>query len=166
MEIKIRKAQTDEVYIAMKLLKEAAEWLREKGIDYWQNWHEPEQMHIKWIQNGFNKGQFFFAIDDQDAVIGMYRLQFQDEIFWGKQQVQAGYIHSFTTKRDHKGQSIGSRMMQMIEETLKDKGILLLRLLCSPAITGLCKYYENHGFVEKGLVTVHGEELRLYEKQV
>ena len=143
MELVFRKAMSSEADIAFKLLKEAAKWLEEKNIDYWQNWHQPPKEHAAWIHEGFEEGQFYF-VEHSDKVVGMYRLQYDDEIFWGKRNDKAGYIHSFTTDRSLKGRGIGGKILEHIERQLREEGINFLRLDCSPNISELCDYYHKH----------------------
>ena len=96
----------------------------------------------------------------------MFRLQYADEMFWGKREDKAGYIHSFTTRRKYKNQGIGGDILREIEAKLADEGIEFLRLDCALHVQKLCAYYENYGFEPKELVSVGGEELRLYEKKI
>ena len=60
-ELHIRKAKTDEYFIALNLLKEAAVWLKERQINYWQSWLNPDENYKNWIKSGFNLGQFYFV---------------------------------------------------------------------------------------------------------
>lgn len=166
MKLYIESAQSEDFDIAFKLLREAAIWLKEKNIDYWQNWLEPPKEHVAWIKQGFDNGEFYFVENDEGIIAGMFRLQFEDEMFWGKKLDRAGYIHSFTTNRMFKGQGIGYEILRMIEKTLIERGIYLMRRDCSPDIQGLCNFYEKYGFLPQGNVTVHAEKLRLYEKKI
>ena len=104
--------------------------------------------------------------NDENFLMGMYRLQYSDEMFWGKRDDKAGYIHNFTTKREFKGSGIGYLVLKNIEAELLGKGFDYMRLDCSPDTEGLCKYYENYGFKPKGTVVVYNEKLRLYEKEI
>lgn len=165
MELKYRQAISSELPIALSLLKEAAGWLREKGIDYWQSWHTPEEDYRNWIKEGFDNEEFYF-VENSYGIVGMYRLQFEDEMFWGKRSDRAGYIHSFTTKRELNGNGIGQEILTHIECYLRCKGVDYLRLDCSPTIQGLCKYYENYGFIGVGEIELFGERLRLYQKTI
>ena len=166
MEITIKNANSENIEIAFALLKRAAAWLESKNIDYWQNWKNPPSAHKKWIEDGFSKGEFFFIYNCENTIIGMYRLQFDDEMFWGKQDDKAGYIHSFTIDRKFKGRGVGYLILKGIERELAEKGFEYLRLDCSPDIKGLCDYYESYGFQSRETVLVHGEKLRLYEKRI
>lgn len=166
MELTIRNAKSNDIDTALDLLNKAALWLKYKNLDYWQNWLNPLDEHIAWIKQGFDKDEFYFVYNSQNIIVGMYRLQSSDEMFWGKRNDKAGYIHSFTTKREFKGYHIGYMILKTIEEELLKKNFDYLRLDCSPDIKGLCNYYEEYGFVPKETTVIHGEKLRLYEKKI
>ena len=166
MDLKIRNARPSEIDIALDMLCKAAIWLKGKKIDYWQNWLNPPEEHIAWVKQGLDDGELYFVYNCENIIIGMYRLQLSDEMFWGKQNDMAGYIHHFTTNRDLKGAGIGYLILKTIERKLLENGFDYLRLDCSPRIEGLCKYYENYGFEPKEIVVVHNEKLRLYEKKI
>lgn len=165
MNLRYRKVMISEANQVFLLLKESAEWLRARDIDYWQDWHKPSKQYKEWIMEGIRKGEFNFALDD-DNVVGMFRLQDEDELFWGKRTELSGYIHSFTTKRMYNGKGIGKLILNDVELMLKDKGVTLLRLDCGSRIDGLCKYYENYGFEAINEICLFGETLKLYEKRI
>ncbi len=162
-EISIQKASSNEINVVLSYLKEAALWLKSKNIDYWQNWIEPQAIYVNWIEEGFKNNEFYFAFLDKTR-IGCFRLQCQDDLFWGKRDDPAGYIHSFTTSRNQANSSLGSKILEAIESYCRSKDKTHLRLDCGKHIKGLRKYYESQGFMSVGDITVHGEELILYEK--
>lgn len=164
MNLTIRSSKPNEINIVFDLLRKAAIWLKDKNIDYWQNWIKPPDVYIAWIKQGFDKGEFYFVCNNENIIVGMFRLQYSDEIFWGKRTDKAGYIHSFTTDRAFKGNGIGRFILEMVEKELAKEGFKYLRLDCSPEIKGLCKYYENYGFTPKEIIEVYNERLQLYEK--
>ncbi|MBN2395279.1 MAG: GNAT family N-acetyltransferase [Candidatus Atribacteria bacterium] len=164
-KLKIRLADKSEISKAFSLLKGAAIWLKEKNIDYWQNWINPSDLYSNWIKEGFDSNQFYYVIYDS-RVIAMFRLQWNDELFWGVQDDNAGYIHSFTTDRIYQGQGIGIKILQMIEDLCRQNNKQYLRLDCGVLIQGLCNYYEKFGFYSVGEIDLHGERLRLYEKRL
>ena len=151
--------------IVFDLLKKASEWLRDKNIDYWQNWHDPPESHKNWILDGLIKKQFHLMYQG-NTLIGMFRLQYDDEMFWGKREDKAGYLHSFTIKREMGGRGLGYKVLTQIETYLKQNGYHYLRLDCGLHNKRLCDYYKNYGFNEVGSITVGGEELVLLEKSL
>jgi N-acetylglutamate synthase-like GNAT family acetyltransferase len=148
-----------------QLLRGAAEWLRRKGINYWQNWHSPPKNHVCWIMEGIENREFYL-VEYEGESIGCFRLQWQDSMFWGVREDDAGYIHSFTTRRDLAGNGIGRRILELIEARCIEKGKKNLRLDCGTSILELCRYYESCGFTSVGEVIVGGEQLTLYEKKL
>ena len=166
ISLKFRKAFSQEMNKGLLLLHEAATWLKNNSINYWQNWLDPPIEHIAWIKQGFDNDEFHFVENEKNEIVGMFRLQLEDEIFWGQRNEKAGYIHSFTTNRSLKGNNLGYSIMRLIEQSLLEQDIHLLRLDCSPDVERLCKYYENFGFVPQCIVTVLNEKLQLYEKKI
>lgn len=165
MQLALRLSDKHEIDIAFDLLKKAAYWLKSKDIDYWQNWINPDELYVDWIKQGFNNKQFYFVQWDS-IIIGMFRLQWDDELFWGKQENNAGYIHSFTIDRDYYGQGLGKQVLLMIEELCVKSKKQFLRLDCGINVSGLCRYYSDNGFNSVGEVLIHNERLVLYEKYI
>jgi GNAT superfamily N-acetyltransferase len=165
MKIEIRKAELKELDKAFRLLKGAAQWLNKKNIDYWQDWLNPPDNFKQWVKDGFFNNEFYYVYNNLD-LIGMFRLQWSDELFWGKQQNDSGYIHSFTIDRDYYGTGLGVEVLKEIEKLCRENHKRFLRLDCGVDIKKLCEYYQNQGFVAKGEVIVLGERLSLYEKQL
>lgn len=159
----IKQVNENELNKVLNILKDAAEWLKNKNIDYWQNWHDPPQNHINWIHNGLKKNQFYF-VHENDSFLGMFRLQYQDEMFWGEKNDKSGYIHSFTTNRKLSNKEIGYKILNKIEKDLKSDGYNYIRLDCGIHLQKLCNYYINYGFKEVGKTIVGGEKLVLLEK--
>jgi hypothetical protein len=62
-------------------------------------------------KEGFELEQFYFILNNE-TIIGMFRLLWEDELFWGKQENNAGYIHSFTIDRKYYGFGIGTKVLK------------------------------------------------------
>ncbi len=115
----LQKACNHQIDIVLELLKKAAYWIQTKDIDYWQDWINPPQHFVDWIEAGFFRDEFYFVILEE-RIIGCFRLQWDDELFWGKQQPDSGYIHSFTIDREYSGHGIGKDVLAMIETMCLD----------------------------------------------
>ena len=165
MPFRFRKAESHEFERVLHFLKQAAYWLKEKGVDYWQDWISPPPLFTDWIQQGFDQKEFYMVESDGD-VIGCFRLQWQDPLFWGEQKNNAGYVHSFIISRDLAGRGIGRQVLKLIENFCRENGKEILRLDCGVDVAGLRNYYEQYGFKPVGEVTVEGERLTLYEKPI
>ena len=162
-DLTFRKARRDESPAVFALLKEAALWLRGKGIDYWQNWLDPPEAHVRWVERGFENGEFFIA-ERGGSLVGCFRLQWTDTMSWGERADEAGYLHSITTRRELAGTGTGRRLLALVESHCRDEGKQFLRLDCGTDNPGLRGYYESYGFEAVGEVTFEGERLTLYEK--
>lgn len=108
--------------------------MQEKGIDYWQDWHNPPENYKDWIRDGFQNEEFHFAKCDNN-IVGMYRLQYNDEFFWGEKNDRAGYIHSFTVRSKYHGKGVGTEILNYVEDKLSKNNIHYLRFFT--IITGL-----------------------------
>lgn len=164
-DLTFRKARPDELNTALALLKEAALWLRGRGIDYWRNWLAPPPAHVRWIEKGFQNGEFFL-VERGGELIGCFRLQWKDKLFWGERPDDAGYVHSITTRRRLAGTGTGRRILARIESLCRENGKRFLRLDCGADNPGLRRYYESLGFEAVGETVVAGERLTLYEKSL
>ena len=120
-ELTFRQARADEIETVFSLLKSAALWLRDRDIDYWQNWLDPPEAHARWIRRGFENNEFFFG-ECEGKLIGCFRLQWKDTMFWGDTADNAGYIHSFTTRRELAGTGTGRRVLTLIESHCRERG--------------------------------------------
>jgi len=164
-QLTFRKAEPEEIDTVLQMLKEAALWLRDKGIDYWQDWLDPPSLFTDWIKQGFDGNQFYL-VQMSEQVIGCFRLQWQDPMFWGEQEDDAGYIHSLTISRKHAGQGIGAEVLRSIEAHCRENKKTFLRLDCGAGVKGLRRYYEALCFKPVGEIAVEGERLTLYEKAI
>jgi N-acetylglutamate synthase-like GNAT family acetyltransferase len=164
-DIVFQEAGGEDINEIMRLLQEAALWLKTKNINYWQDWINPPENFINWIKTGFERGEFYL-IKQGYSIIGCFRLTWNDEIFWGKQNTPAGYIHSFTIDRKLMENKIGIMVMRNIEKKCKESNKKYLRLNCSSEVPALKQYYENYGFQAVGETIVHGEKLTLYQKEI
>jgi ribosomal protein S18 acetylase RimI-like enzyme len=163
--MEFKKLAKKDKNLVFGLLREAALWLKEKNIDYWQNWLNPPQEHYRWVMKGLAAGQFY-AVYINNSEAGMFRLQYQDEAFWGDMPDKAAYIHSFTVKRDFAGQNTGYEILGRIEADQKKAGIDFLRLDCGSHIEGLIHFYQRFGFRKVNIGNVDGYKLVFLEKPI
>ena len=166
MLLKFRKAGKDELDTALKLLQAAATTLKEKSIRQWEFWLNPTKEKIEWIEQGFDNHEFYFLEDDNHQLVGMFRLMSEDELYWGKQELKAGYIHSLVVDKKYAGKQIGQKIIAEVEFNLPGKGIFILRLDCNASNTALCQYYENLGFKKVGEKQMPHSLNYLYEKKL
>lgn len=163
-ELVFRKAAMNELDTAFLLLKQAAAGLKEKGVNQWSIWLNPDKNKINWVKKGFVAGEFYFVETKENELAGMFRLMEQDELYWGKQELPARYVHSLVVTTAFKGSHTGKRIMAAIEKQVLAEGINLLRLDCIASNKRLCAYYESMGFVKQGEKQMPHSLNNLYEK--
>lgn len=161
-------AKQEELSLALSLLKEAAEWLRDKDTEQWSFWINPPHKKVTWIKEGFQAKEFHFVYENED-LLGMFRLMYFDEKYWGTRDDRfdkAAYVHSLTIKRQFAGKGLGALFLRKIEEKLRGEEIFKFRLDCMKSNLGLCQYYENQGFKKVGEVEMSWATQNLYEKKL
>ncbi|OIQ35210.1 MAG: hypothetical protein BM563_12010 [Bacteroidetes bacterium MedPE-SWsnd-G1] len=159
------QANKSDLTSIIQLLKNASIELEEKGIDQWKYWQNPPKEKIDWLKQGLLNNEFFF-VTENERVIGMFRLLYEDELYWGKQNDKAGYIHSLVIKNEFKGRAFGNKIVAKIETYLLNNQVSLLRLDCVSNNKGLCSYYEKLGFKKVGEVQMPLSLNNLYEKKL
>lgn len=166
MKFIFRKAQKEEVNKALNLLYLAAQRLKEKGVNQWRFWLNPSQEKINWVEEGFTNQEFYFVQNQDQEIFAMFRLMPKDELYWGKQEKNAFYIHSLAVDPVFAGKQIGQQIIWQIETELIEKGVFTLRLDCNSASLSLCQYYEKLGFRKVGEKQMPDSLNNLYEKEL
>ena len=166
MDFRLRKSEISEFNIALKLLKSAAEFLSDKNINQWGYWTNPPKEKIQWVKDGFKNKEFYFIENQNQTILGMVRILKEDLLYWGDMNDSAMYIHSLVIEKRYKGQQIGKRVVQKIENDAKNSGIKYLRLDCDSSNENLCEYYTNIGFNKVGEKLLKLGKYNLYEKQL
>ena len=165
IEYKFHKMDKEDLSLCSKMLREAAQRLKDKNIDQWAYWLNPPQDKIDWVAQGIYDGEFYKVLQD-GQVVAMYRLQESDELYWGVQKEQARYIHSLVVSDKHTGKALGKTIIEKIEKETMENGVDLLRLDCNALNQGLCQYYEKLGFEKVGTVQMPYSLNALYEKKL
>ncbi len=166
MKFKLKKAEKDEINKALAIFKAAAKSIAKKNIDHWQYWKNPPQEKITWVQEGFEKEEFFFIESLQQETIGMLRILEEDLRYWGKTTAKAKYVHSLVVLEKFKGKNIGQKVLQSLAEEATNQGFEYLRLDCEAKNSKLCNYYEQQGFIKVGTQNLSGSTYNLYQKKL
>ncbi len=146
MNLIFRKANSDELPKVLNLYQTTAQWFLSQNINQWTQWLVPTDDLVFWLKEGIKNEEFWFAEDENIETKGMFRLLYEDEDYWGKQDIEAGYVHSLITLREFSGEKIGEKMLQFVENELIRKNIFLFRLDCVASNEKLCNYYISKGF--------------------
>jgi ribosomal protein S18 acetylase RimI-like enzyme len=165
MNFSIKPASVHQIPIALDLLKTAAQNLHSRKINQWSYWLNPPQEKMDWVKEGFQNKEFYFIYVDTHLA-GMFRLLENDELYWGKQQEKARYIHSLVIKKEFSGMQIGKKVIEQVKNEMKQNQIFILRLDCDSTNNELCSYYEKQGFIKVGEKEMPLSVNNLYEKKI
>lgn len=166
MEVHFRKVGITEFNQILSLLKEAAEQLKFKGIDQWGIWINPPEDKINWVKQGFDLKEFYFVENENQELVGMFRLSAKDLLYWGENNDNAKYVHSLVVRKKYSGQHLGEKIIHQIEQNLIEQHTDLFRLDCNATNIWLCNYYESLGFIKVGEIQMPHSLNNLYEKNL
>ncbi len=128
---------------AAKIIREAAEWLVDVDMPFW----DPEIIDEEYLLTKSSKEDIYVAYIDGEAAAAM-TLDWEDQLFWPDIPVgQSGFLHKLSVARKFAGKGIPTKLIKFAEQKCLEKGIYELRLDCGGERTKLGKFYEKNGFV-------------------
>ena len=160
--LELDQARREDLDSVMQILNEAAAWLQNRGIRQWP-FPLPQRTWEK-IESSIERGHVFLArmLNDQ-RIIGTLRLEWVDPLYWPLDPTGAGYLHNLATNRGLHGLGLGRTLVAWAARFVRNQDRRFLRLDCGAENTSLCKYYEQLGFVSRGLVVDCNYTAALYE---
>jgi ribosomal protein S18 acetylase RimI-like enzyme len=166
MKLVFKKIEKEDITAVLALFKETAEKISKKNIDHWQYWKNPPADKVKWVEDGIDQNEFFFIQSKDKEDIGMVRILDEDELYWGKQDEKAKYIHSLVVREVFNGKGYGGIVLEMVENFAKNDNCLYLRLDADSENPKLCNYYEQLGFMKVGTKKMSISIYNLYQKEL
>ncbi|MGC5290588.1 GNAT family N-acetyltransferase [Micromonospora sp. DT231] len=145
--VTFRRAGVDDIPDVLRVLDEAAAWLRERGISQW-----PARFEAGWIDDACRRGETWL-IEINDRIAGTVTLDWADPV-WADISGQAAYVHRMAVCRWAGG--LGAVILAWAADTARSDGRDALRLDCVASNRRLRAYYEASGFVHRGDVAVGG----------
>lgn len=158
--LNIVPATPDQIETVAAILEDASSIQRAHGFQGW-----PVPFPRQRLLDRFADGQVFLALRD-DTPVGTFSLQAADPLFWGEQPPDALYLHGFAIRSSGAGQGIGRAMLAWAETYTAAQGKPFLRLDTLADDPGICRYYEQAGYVDCGTIWVRQFHARLYEKRL
>jgi GNAT superfamily N-acetyltransferase len=142
MIFSIRQASVHDSGVISTILKEAADWLTQRGMPMWRAGElEPAN-----IAQDVEPGEFFVA-ECSGEVAGTVKFQLEDPLFWP--DVPAGesaFIHRVAVRRAFAGGGASGAMIQWAADRAKGLGKRFVRLDCEASRSSLRAVYERFGF--------------------
>lgn len=137
----VRIATPPEVGAVVEVLREAAQWLIDRGMPLWD-------------VGSFTSDALRVNIERREVVVAEIRQeigavalrQWEDRVCWPDREIgEAGYIHKLAVKRMYAGRGLSQLVVQWIEQDLRARRRRYLRLDCAPR-NALTSLYEKMGF--------------------
>jgi GNAT superfamily N-acetyltransferase len=156
----IERATAAELKEVVAILSDAARRIQAKGIDQWPDPYPSER-----VLPSIERGETYLARVGGRPVATL-ALQWDDPIFWGEREPDAGYVHRMAVRRDAAGRGYGAQLLEWAEERVAEAGREFLRLDCMQENLALRRYYEEHGFEHRGDLGAGNWGASLYERRV
>jgi ribosomal protein S18 acetylase RimI-like enzyme len=158
-ELKVRRAEPDDLDEVVSILSEAARWLLERGIRQW-----PDPFPRERVAALLDRGNFYLVLVDGEAA-ATFALLWSDPAFWGERAPDAGYVHAIAVRRAYAGRELGERLLEWAEAQAAAAGREYLRLDCMSDNDVLQAYYERLGFEPRGEAVFDDFTATLFERR-
>ena len=129
--------------VVSEILTEAAHWLIDRGEPLWR----PEDLVPERLAGEVRKGALHLG-KLAGTPVGTLALSFEDRVFWPDASPDdSGFVHRLAVRRRAAGTGVAPDLVRWAADRTRAAGRSWLRLDCSEAHPGLCRYYEGLGFV-------------------
>lgn len=162
----IRKAAANDAETVIGILRDAAEWLINKGIHQWDFYLTDEATSE--VRQAIKAGTTYLVTDNDQPVVTFNLSQQQNELdasVWGNQDDDALYLHRLAIDKNYRHQQIGKKLLEWIQENCQ-AGSHVLRLDCVADNPGLNQFYVNAGFSFSGYAKAMDIQFSRYEKRL
>ncbi|WP_420118123.1 GNAT family N-acetyltransferase [Micromonospora sp.] len=145
MVLSIRPAENqDEFEIAMGLLTQRIQWLRERGSDQWETWD-------KWrskLGPALAAGHIWLLWDGDEAIGTITVETAGDPDFWSTAELAepAVYVSKLAVRLDRSGQELGSLLLTWAGDYAFSQGCRYVRLDAWKTNEQLHAYYLSRGW--------------------
>ncbi|WP_042142344.1 GNAT family N-acetyltransferase [Paucisalibacillus sp. EB02] len=161
----VRKAIREDLGSVLDLLKSAAKWVQDKGIDQWGYLLEGGEDHE--IEADILAGNTYIMENENKEMVATFNFSNEqnewDVDMWGKRNDNAFYIHRLAVSQLHHNKQIGKRLLAWMDEnhTIENG---FIRLDCVGNNEALNKFYLDAGFRFMGHIGEGNDKFSLYEK--
>jgi RimJ/RimL family protein N-acetyltransferase len=160
----IRRATAEDVPVLTQIRNDAHAKKVAHGDYAWGK--EGDGFSEGWVPNSISRREVYVV--EQDGVpVGTFSLDWDDELYWGRQEPIAGYVHGLSVRKGFNGRGLGSFVIDWCADLVSALDRRFVRLGCDARNTKLCAYYESLGFVRVGIAPTpeHGDYIdSLYER--
>jgi GNAT superfamily N-acetyltransferase len=160
------RADAEKSSEVLAIVQDAAAWLASRRIPQWT--YYATEAGAAQVRRRIEQDEVYLFLNATGQSIGTACIQWTDTQYWGERgnDGQAGYIHQLAIRRSVGGQGIGSDILEWAISHIGTAGRSMARLDCAASNCVLCAYYERHGFVRSGTVTLGEFTDQLFERQL
>ena len=165
--MEFRKANKQDIPDIYKIIRQAQEYMKDNGIDQWQDGYPNEDSVNADVENSIN---YVYCKDDK--VVGTIVVLFDGEkdynnIYQGKWLTNKPYAATHRVAVDYniKGHGTAGKMISHVEDMCKSKGIESIRVDTHKDNISMRKMLRKNGFVYCGIIYLgNGAERIAFEK--
>ena len=165
--MEFRKAVPSDLTRIMEIIKDAQLYLKELGIDQWQNQYPSEETILTDMQNGHG-----YVLLDEENIIATVAISFDGEptyehIYGGAWLSNQDYavIHRLAVRKTSKGNGLSTDIMKLTEELCKECSITSIKIDTHEQNLGMQHILKKIGYTYCGVIYVEDGTKRLaYEK--
>jgi ribosomal protein S18 acetylase RimI-like enzyme len=137
----IRRATCEEAASAVRILRDVAALLVEKGSPLW----DPQDFELDDFRNAASRGELVLGYQGAEPVACML-LQRSDPVFWPDDSPgEALYLHKLAVLSEARGLGWSSRLIAWAQARAVESAVHFLRL--DAPQSRLISLYQKHGFV-------------------
>jgi RimJ/RimL family protein N-acetyltransferase len=159
--MRIEPARTDDIADYVAIAAAAESMLRARGLAQWVPAAHAAYRNTIVAQQADGS---LFAVYDGSAPIAFCVVTLAKSPWWPPDDVAALYLSGIVVSRSARGRAVGHTIVAWAIARAESLGLGAVRLDCHSGSTWLRRYYEDLGFVLRGLVEQHpGYDGCLYE---
>jgi len=143
-------AGDDDLETVVALLSAASRRMASRGVQFWWDPFPPDE-----VRQSIGRGETFVALRD-GTVVGTIAVAWTDDLIWGPQPPDAGYIHRLAVTPESVGEGLGTALLDWAAAHVRAQGRSWVRLDTIAPDEGprasLHRWYKRHGFSPVGNV--------------
>lgn len=165
--MEFRKSIKSDINSIMNIIKQAQEYLKNQGLDQWQN----NYPNIDTINQDIDNVNSYVLVDN-GKILGTVAVIFDGEktyntIYKGEWLSHGEYttIHRLAVDSNCRGRGISSLILEYVEEISIDRGIHSIKIDTHRGNIPMQKFLQNQGFEYCGIIYLEdGDERLAFEK--
>lgn len=165
-----RKTTLEEVTDIMRMIDQAKAYMKEQGIDQWQNGYPNAEAFVQDIEKGYS-----YVMEDEGKIIGTMAVIFDGEPTydnihegaWRTTEEPYAAIHRVAVDADCKGKGIAGAMMEAVEEICRGRGVRSIKNDTHRDNKSMQRFQAKAGFEYCGIIYLtDGAERIAFEKLI